>query len=182
MDTSPGTLWTVGHSTRPWPELRAMLDGVGVTCLVDVRRYAGSRRNPQYSPEALRAELGPAYLALPGLGGRRTPVPGTPNGAWRVDAFRGYADHLASPEYVAARDELVTRALAERCVVMCAEAVWWRCHRRLIADDLTLRGWHVVHLMGASTHVPHRLHPDARLVGDVVRYPPPGTCAATTAS
>jgi len=182
MDTTPGTLWTVGHSTRPWAELRAMLDRVGVTCLVDVRRYAGSRRNPQYSPDALRADLGPAYLALPGLGGRRTPVPGTPNGAWRVEAFRGYADHLASPEYVTAREALVARAQAERCVVMCAEAVWWRCHRRLIADDLTLRGWRVLHLMGEGRQVPHPLHPDARLVDDVVRYPPPEPAPTTTSS
>lgn len=171
MSESPGTVWTVGHSTRPFDELRAMLDDAGVTCLVDVRRFAGSRRNPQYSPDALREQLGDAYLPLPGLGGRRTPAPDSPNGAWRVAAFRGYADHLASVEYTRARAELTNRAQDERCAVMCAEAVWWRCHRRLISDDLTVRGWRVLHLMGPGKTVPHPLHPDARFVDGTLRYP-----------
>ena len=171
MTTSPGTLWTVGHSTRPFDELRAMLDDAGVTCLVDVRRFAGSRRNPQYSPDALREQLGDAYLPLPALGGRRTPAPDSPNDAWRVAAFRGYADHLTSDEYTGARALLTARARAERCAVMCAEAVWWRCHRRLIADDLTSRGWQVLHLMGPGTTVPHPLNPAARLVEGTLRYP-----------
>jgi len=169
--TSRPTLWTVGHSTRPFDELRAMLDAAGITCLVDVRRYAGSRRNPQYSPDALRERLGEAYLPLPGLGGRRTPAPDSPNGAWRVEAFRGYADHLASDEYTSAREVLTQRALRERCAVMCAEAVWWRCHRRLVSDDLTARGWRVLHLMGRGKVTEHPLNPAARLVDGTLRYP-----------
>lgn len=171
MSAGSGTLWTVGHSTRLFAELRAMLDDAGVTCLVDVRRFAGSRRNPQYSPAALRDSLGDAYLPLPALGGRRTPSADSPNRAWRVTAFRGYADHLASDEYTDARAQLTARAQQERCAVMCAEAVWWRCHRRIIADDLTSRGWQVLHLMGPRATVPHPRNAAARLVGGTLRYP-----------
>src|SRR5690606_1993550 len=116
--TSAGTLWTIGHSTRPWGEFVAMLGEAGI-----------------------------GYWPLPALGGRRKPAAGSPNTAWRVEAFRAYADHLASPEYIAAREALMATALAGRTCVMCAEAVWWRCHRRLIADDFTARGWTVLHLM-----------------------------------
>ena len=87
-------------------------------------------------------------------------------------AFRGYADHMASDEFVAARERLMQRALQERCAVMCAEAVWWRCHRRLIADDFTARGWQVLHVMTPGRSEPHPLHPDARMMDDVLVYPP----------
>ena len=175
MSTAGATLWTIGHSTRPWDAFVALLQEAAIACVVDVRRYAGSRRNPQFSPDAMDAalnEAGIAYWAVPAFGGRRTPRPDSPNGAWRVAAFRGYADHMASAEFVQARGRLMERARVERCAVMCAEAVWWRCHRRLIADDFTARGWEVRHLMTPGRSEVHPLHPDARLVDDVLVYPP----------
>ena len=171
-----GTLWTIGHSTRPWEEFLAMLEGAGIEVLVDVRRFAGSRRNPQFSRDAMPCALAGAglrYLPLPGLGGRRRPDPDSPNTAWRVDAFRAYADHMASPEYIAARDALMAQARARPTCVMCAEAVWWRCHRRLVADDFASRGWTVLHLMAPGKATPHEVHADARMVDGVLRYPGP---------
>ena len=173
METAP-TLWTIGHSTRAWPQFESMLADAGIARLADVRRFAGSRRNPQFSRDALPPALAAAgigYWPLPALGGRRKPAPDSPNTAWRVDAFRAYADHLASPEYIEARDALMAAARSERTCVMCAEAVWWRCHRRLIADDFVARGWSVLHLLGPGNVQPHRLNPDAVLVDGVLRYP-----------
>ncbi len=174
MADSPGTLWTIGHSTRSGPEFVAILRDAGIEVLVDVRRFAGSRRNPQFAREALPPTLaaaGIAYRALPALGGRRRPVAGSINVGWRVDAFRAYADHLASAEYRQGRAELVAIACRQRTCVMCAEALWWRCHRRLIADDLCARGWTVVHLMGVGKQQRHALREGAVLVDDVLRYP-----------
>lgn len=175
MDTV-GTLWTIGHSSRPWSQFASMLVDAGIARLADVRRFAGSRRNPQFSRDALPpalAAVGTRYWPLPALGGRRRPAPDSPNTAWRVEAFRAYADHLASAEYIEAREALMAAARSERTCVMCAEAVWWRCHRRLIADDFVARGWTVLHLLGPGSVQPHLLNPDARMVDGVLRYPRP---------
>jgi uncharacterized protein (DUF488 family) len=172
-----GMLWTIGHSTREWDDFVAMLREAAIDCLVDVRRFAGSRRNPQYSPLAMAPALAEAnidYVPMPEFGGRRVPLPDSPNGAWRVTAFRGYADYMATPEFVLARTRLMDLAQARRTSVMCAEAVWWRCHRRLIADDFTARGWQVLHLMALGKVQPHPLNPAARMRDDVLRYPPEG--------
>lgn len=166
-------LWTIGHSTHPWPLFADMLQEFRIDCLIDVRRFAGSRRNPQYSPSAMAPALEAsaiAYKPMPEFGGRRTPVLDSPNGAWRVSAFRGYADYMASAEYVAAREQLMRSAVADRCAVMCAELLWWRCHRRLIADDFVARGWEVTHIMGPGKTQPHPLNPAAQLVEDVLQY------------
>ena len=171
------TLWTIGHSTRAWNDFVALLQEARIECLVDVRRFAGSRRNPQYSPIAMAPALqadGIEYRPMPEFGGRREPQVDSPNGAWRVAAFRGYADYMASPEFDLARDYLLQLARRRRAALMCAEAVWWRCHRRLIADDLTARGWQVLHLMTKGRAEPHPLNPDARMVDGVLRYPPLG--------
>ena len=159
-----------------------MLGEAGIEVLVDVRRFAGSRRNPQYSPLAMAPALqaqGIEYVAMPEFGGRREPHADSPNGAWRVAAFRGYADYMASGEFVQARERLMQLASERRCAVMCAEAVWWRCHRRLIADDFTARGWQVEHLMAPGRTEPHALNPDARMVDGVLCYPAPGAGQAT---
>jgi uncharacterized protein (DUF488 family) len=173
----PGTLWTIGHSTREWDEFVAMLRETGIQCLVDVRRFAGSRRNPQYSPLAMAPALQAAgidYRPMPEFGGRREPHPDSPNGAWRVAAFRGYADYMATVEFASARERLMHLAHECRCAVMCAEAVWWRCHRRLIADDFSVRGWEVLHLLAPGKTQPHPLNADARMVDGVLRYPAAG--------
>jgi uncharacterized protein (DUF488 family) len=177
MLTATGTLWTIGHSTRTWLEFDALLRESGIAVLADVRRFAGSRRNPQFSPDAMApalAEAGIRYWPLPALGGRRKAAPDSPNTAWRVEAFRGYADHMASAEYIGARDALMQAASRERTCVMCAEAVWWRCHRRLIADDFVARGWQVLDIMAPGKVEAHAPNPGAVLVDGVLRYPPGG--------
>ena len=178
MELQAGRLWTIGHSTREWETFVAMLQEATIERLVDVRRFAGSRRNPQYSPMAMAPALrsaGIEYLPMPEFGGRRSPQPGSPNGAWRVVAFRGYADYMATPEFELARGRLMQFANDRRCAVMCAEAVWWRCHRRLIADDFVAREWQVLHLMALGRAQPHPLNPAARMIDGVLRYPPAGS-------
>ncbi|MEO6366285.1 MAG: DUF488 domain-containing protein [Luteimonas sp.] len=168
------TLWTIGHSTRPWDAFLALLQEADIEMLVDVRRYAGSRRNPQFSPATMAPALGQAgihFQPMPEFGGRRRPGHHSPNTAWRVPAFRAYADYMATPDYVHARDRLAQVARDQRTAVMCAEAVWWRCHRRLIADDFIARGWQVLHLMAPGRSNGHPLHEAARMIDGVLRYP-----------
>jgi uncharacterized protein (DUF488 family) len=167
-------IFTVGHSTRPQDELIAILKEAGVELLVDVRRFPGSRRHPQFGKEALSAGLaaaGIAYRHEPDLGGRREPRPDSPNTAWRVAGFRGYADHMASAEFRAALERLVAQQETPTAV-MCAEAVPWKCHRQLIADALVARGVDVVHLLGRGRRETHVLNPNAVAGPDgVVVYP-----------
>jgi len=167
-------IFTVGHSTRAQDELIAILREAGVGLLVDVRRFPGSRRHPQFGREALRAGLaaaGIAYRHEPDLGGRREPRPDSPNTAWRVAGFRGYADHMASAEFRAALERLIAPPDTPTAV-MCAEAVPWKCHRQLIADALAARGAEVVHLLGPGQRQIHVLNPNAVASPDgVVVYP-----------
>lgn len=135
--TSRTELLTVGHSTHPLDGFLGLLGGAQVELVADVRRFPGSRRHPQYGEEALAsslADVGLGYEHLPQLGGRRPVKPDSPNDGWRVAAFRGYADHLRTPEFAAGRARLAALAAERRTSIMCAEALPWRCHRRLIAD------------------------------------------------
>lgn len=165
------TVFTVGHGTRTIDELMTVLRDAGVQVLVDVRRYPGSRRHPQFGRDALEQSVPAAGLTYEWrgeeLGGRRDPAPDSPNVAWRVDAFRGYADHLASDGFRNALRDLEERAATTAQAVMCAETVWWRCHRRLIADSLVAHGFDVVHL-GLGRDDKHKLHESARLTEDGV--------------
>lgn len=176
MTSPPGTLWTIGHSTRAWDVFVSMLAKAGITALVDVRRLAGSRRNPQFSGEAMaRAlpEAGIAYVPVPELGGRRAPRPDSINLAWRNASFRGYADYMDTPEYQASRQNLAQLARAQPAAVMCAEAMWWRCHRSLIADDFKSRGWGVVHLLAPGRSEAHPYTSAARIVDGRLDYSEP---------
>ena len=160
-------VFTLGHSTRPIGDFLDLLREHGVQVLVDVRRYPGSRRHPQYSREALAASLQEAgihYMHEPDLGGRRAVRPGSPHTAWRVDAFRGYADHMETPEFGAALERLMDRAARETVAILCAEAVPWRCHRRLISDALVARGVEVRHILGRGRADPHEIDPIARIL------------------
>jgi uncharacterized protein (DUF488 family) len=142
-------IYTIGHSTRSAEALLEILGDAGVRLLADVRAFPSSRRHPHVNRGSLPAWLGPAgieYRHMPGLGGRRAPVQGSLNGGWHESAFQGYADHMVSAEFQRALAELETAARDRPTAIMCAEAVWWRCHRRLIADALTVRGWRVEHL------------------------------------
>jgi uncharacterized protein (DUF488 family) len=158
---------TVGHSTRTAEELLALLGRHGIERLVDVRRYPVSRRHPHFSREALAAALaaaGMAYRHEPDLGGRRAPRPDSPHTAWRVAAFRGYADYMETPEFAAALARLVRSAEGAREAILCAEAVPWRCHRRLVSDALVARGAQVRHILGPGAARPHELDPNARVL------------------
>ncbi|HZF07883.1 MAG TPA: DUF488 domain-containing protein [Thermoanaerobaculia bacterium] len=165
-------IYTLGHSTRPLAEFLALLDENGIRLLTDVRRYPASRRHPQFSRPALEASLQAAgidYVHEPDLGGRRATRPDSPNTAWRVAAFRGYADHMNTPEFQSALARLIARgvgAAARPTAILCAEAVPWRCHRRLIADALVARDVPVLHILGPGRLDPHALHPDARVLPD----------------
>lgn len=173
MTQATPTLWTIGHSTRTWAVLVSMLGEAGITALVDVRRFAGSRRHPQFCAEAMaRAlpEAGIAYLPVPGLGGRRTPRPDTANLAWRNASFRGYADYMETEPYRDATARLAQLAHAQPTVVMCAEAMWWQCHRSLIADDFKARGWAVIHLLAPGRNEAHPYTSAARIVEGRLDY------------
>ena len=168
-----GQVWTIGHSTRTLDEFTGVLRAHDIEALVDVRRFAGSRRLPQFNEGALRDGLeaaGIAYRWLPSLGGRRTPAPDSVNTGWRHAAFRGYADHLATDEFADGLFELLTIAGGLRTTVMCAEMLWWQCHRRLIADLLTSQGWEVWHIQTDKPAEPHRLVDPARLVAGELSY------------
>jgi uncharacterized protein (DUF488 family) len=168
-------VFTIGHSTHELDALVALLREHGAAALADVRANPGSRRLPQFNRGLLERTLperGIAYVHVPGLGGRRRPAPESPNAGWEVEAFRGYADHMASAEFAAGLAQLEELASARPTTVMCAEALWWRCHRRLVADALTVRGWDVRHIGSDGAVTAHALPPFAVVAGDRVSYPP----------
>ncbi len=168
-------IWTIGHSTRPIEELVALLREHGVERLVDIRRYPGSRRQPQYGREALAAALagvGIDYVHEPELGGRRAPAADSPNGFWRDRGFRGYADYMGTPEFAAALERLKALAAERTTALLCAEAVPWRCHRQLVADALVAGGHDVAHITGPGRTRKHVLNAAARLRPDgTLAYP-----------
>lgn len=167
------TLYTIGHSTRDLESFLALLRREGIRHLADVRTFPASRRYPQYGRDALAtalADAGIAYSHHPELGGRRRPRPDSPNAGWRNEGFRGYADHMESPEFQRALDELLATARETPTAIMCAEAVPWRCHRTLLADAATVRGVDVRHILDARTDA-HRLTSFAAVDGTRVRYP-----------
>ena len=167
------TIWTIGHSTRTAAEFRDVLGSQAIELVADVRRFPGSRRLPQFARAALGDDLrasGISYEWLPTLGGRRAPRPDSVNTGWRHPAFRGYADHILTEEFADGLVELVTLAYGLRTVVMCAELLWWRCHRRLIADVLTTLGITVIHIRDAMLTEPHRLTEPAHLVNGALSY------------
>lgn len=167
------TIWTIGHSTRSLDEFLGLLTHYEIEGVADVRRFPGSRRQPQYTEAALRASLtkhGIAYRWLPKLGGRRRSLPDSPNIAWRNVSFRGYADHIASAEFSEGLNEFLEFSAHLRTTLMCAETVWWRCHRALIADVLRIRGVEVIHILDANHAVTHPFTSPARIVQGRLSY------------
>jgi len=171
-------IFTIGHSTRSVDELIALLSENDVGLVCDVRSYPRSRRHPQFNAEILPDDLartGIGYVHLKALGGRRGRQDlGWPslNGLWREDAFRNYADYALTPPFRAALDDLRNRAGEATASIMCAEAVWWRCHRRIITDYLLAAGENVVHIMAPGRTEPARLTEGAVPQGDgAVHYP-----------
>jgi uncharacterized protein (DUF488 family) len=173
-----GVVFTIGHSTRTVAGLVALLEEAEVTLLVDVRSIPRSRAMPQFNGDTLPGALaanGIGYRHVRALGGRRHTRKGAPpshNPYWRVAAFRSYADYAETEEFRAGLEELEALARIDRCAIMCAEAVWWRCHRRIIADYLLARGWDVEHIMGPGQIVPATRTPGSRpMRNGTIRYP-----------
>ncbi len=170
---------TVGHSTHPFAEFAELLSGAGVTAIVDVRRLPGSNRHPQFNADALEESLpahGVSYRRIAALGGRRNlqrEVPEAVNGFWRNRSFHNYADYALTPAFESGLAELLALAQRDRVAVMCSEAVWWRCHRRIIADHVIARGVAVGHLMPDGRVAEAELTAGAVVRDGVVEYPGP---------
>jgi uncharacterized protein (DUF488 family) len=166
-----GTVFTIGHSIHPIEAFIALLRKAGVQCLVDVRSIPRSRRNPQFNIDALPGSLAAAGIehrhltSLGGLRHRLKGAPPSPNGLWQNEAFRNFADHAQTEEFRRGFDELRALAAARPTAIMCAEALWWRCHRRIIADHLLAEGLPVAHVMGDGKIEAARLTPGAMIDG-----------------
>ncbi len=167
-------IWTIGHSTRSIDEFIAALEANQIKLIADVRLLPGSKRYPQFNKEALRDSLGKSgirYEHFPELGGRRKPKPDSHNTAWRNDAFRGYADHMETGEFQNGIERLLQLSgEIGPAAIMCAEAVWWRCHRALISDFLKVRGVEVMHIVDARKSEPHPFTSAARIVDGRLSY------------
>lgn len=167
-------IYTIGHSIHPAEQFLALLRAHEVRQVADIRTIPKSRRHPQFNRDALDTYLqahGIAYRHFPALGGLRTARPDSVNTGWRHPNFRGYADHMQTAEFFAGVGALLAFAAAGRTTVMCAEAVWWHCHRQLLSDALLARGVPVCHILGAADAKPHRLSDFARLENGRVSYP-----------
>jgi uncharacterized protein (DUF488 family) len=167
------TIWTVGHSTRSAEEFKEIILAHQVEALVDVRSFPGSRRYPHFNKPELAHHLnssGILYVHLPELGGRRRPSPASKNTAWQNASFRAYADHMESEEFQKGIEALLELSKTKRTTVMCAEALWWRCHRSLIADFLKAKGVEVIHIIDARKTESHPYTSVARIVEGRLSY------------
>jgi uncharacterized protein (DUF488 family) len=183
-DSEPVVL-TVGHSTRPLAEFIALLKAHSVARLIDVRTVPRSRHNPQFDSETLPAALaanGLGYEHVAGLGGFRRTHSGSLNTGWRNASFRGFADYMQTPEFSDNLAGLIEEAIRERIVLMCAEAVPWRCHRSLIADALMVHGIRVEEIINGTRRQVHALTPFARVSGTVITYPPEASSSQSDVS
>jgi uncharacterized protein (DUF488 family) len=170
----PIQIFTIGHSTHTADRFVSLLQAHEIRQLVDVRTIPRSRRHPQFNANTLDTFLashGIAYRHAPELGGLRKPRSNSLNTAWRHPGFRGYADHMETEEFRRGVDNLLEFAGRSRTVLMCAEAVWWQCHRQLLADALLARGVPVCHILPGGEAKPHRMSEFAKLTGEGLRYP-----------
>lgn len=170
--------FTIGHSTRSIPEFVDLLRASGVRMIVDVRKMPRSRTNPQFNSEALAESLGPFQIGyehvaeLGGLRGRRKHGDASLNLLWENRSFRNYADYATTEPFRIGLDRLLALGRTSVCAIMCAEAVWWRCHRRIIADYLLMKGETVCHILGPGQVGPARPTPGSVPAGDTILYPP----------
>ena len=168
-------VWSIGHSDRSADEFAELLAAHGVTYVADVRTVPKSLKHPQFHTDELARwlpERGVGYGRVEALGGWRKALPDSPNAGWQNKSFRGYADYAMTQECAAGLQELRTRATAQPTAMMCSEAVWWRCHRRLVADRLILGGDEVLHIMSATKAPPHEMTTFAVVEGGQITYPP----------
>lgn len=169
----PQTIRTIGHSIRSIGDFIALLQENAITALADVRMYPGSRRYPQFGKDALTESLAAqriAYLHFPELGGRRRPRPDSKNTAWRNAMFRGYADYMETDAFNEGMQRLLRTATHQPTAIMCAEALWWQCHRSLISDWLKSRGHDVIHILGPGKTEQHPYTSPARIVNGELSY------------
>src|ERR1041384_1261984 len=167
------SLWTIGHSILSIEGFIERLKSFEIQLVVDVRSFPGSRRYPHFNREALRDSLAAAaidYIHLPELGGRRKPLPNSLNMTWRNESFCGYADYMETEEFRSGIDRLLTLAHDRRTVIMCSEAVWWRCHRSMISDYLKAKGVEVIHILAAGKSAAHPYTSAARIVNGELSY------------
>jgi uncharacterized protein (DUF488 family) len=169
------TIWTIGHSTHTLEAFAGILRAHHIAALADVRLMPGSRRYPHFNREALEMSLGKTgilYRHFPELGGRRKARPDSPNTAWRNESFRGYADHMDTEEFLCGVEQLQKFADGKRLAIMCAEAVWWQCHRSLISDWLKVRGVEVLHILSENKVEPHPYTSAAQIIDGQLSYRP----------
>ncbi len=167
------SIWTIGHSNHSLEKFLQILEGHNIQIVMDVRRFPASRKWPHFNADALGKSLpagGIAYAGLPELGGRRRARPDSPHTAWRVEAFRGYADFMDTPEFGSELERLAALAREKRAAAMCAEGLPWRCHRSLIADALIARDWEVFDILSEREARPHKLPDFARVEGKRIVY------------
>jgi uncharacterized protein (DUF488 family) len=166
-------IWTIGHSTRTLETFLAMLHSFEIDMVADIRSFPGSRRYPQFNKEALELSLPEnhiEYLHIKDLGGRRKVMAGSLNTAWRNAAFQGYADYMGTAGFKKGIRVLEETAARQRTAFMCSEAVWWRCHRSMVADFLKLHGWTVMHIMDAGKEMEHPFTSAAKIVSGELSY------------
>jgi uncharacterized protein (DUF488 family) len=169
----PQKVWTIGHSTRSLDEFVDLLRTNDIEAIADVRSLPGSRKYPHFNAEDLERSLskhGVEYIPFKILGGRRKVRPDSPHSVWRHTAFRGYADYMDTPEFLEGIGKLLTLANRKRTAIMCAEAVWWRCHRSMIADYLKSIGVVVEHIMDNGKNAVHPYTSAARVVNEKLFY------------
>ena len=173
MNTSRHTIYTIGHSTHSISEFIAMLQSFDIENLVDIRSLPGSRKFPQFNKESLEVELAQHninYIYIDDLGGRRKVQKDSKNNGWNNPSFRGYADYMETFNFEDAIAKLEEIAMQSPTVYMCAEAVWWRCHRSMVSDFLKAKGWVVLHIMGIGNAQEHRYTSPAKISGNYVSY------------
>lgn len=171
--TETHTIYTIGHSTHTMAEFLAMLQSFDIKVLVDIRSLPGSRKYPQFNKEALEVSLpenGIIYTHLTDLGGRRKVKKDSKNTRWRNGSFRGYADYMETEAFEKAIAGLEKLAIKKSTAIMCAEAVWWRCHRSMVSDYLKVKGWTVLHIMAAGKVQEHEYTQPAKIIDGTLSY------------
>jgi len=172
-------LWTIGHSTHSLEDFVALLSSFQISTLIDIRSLPGSRKFPQFDKEALgisMPSIGIQYFHFLDLGGRRKPVKDSKNTAWKLASFRGFADYMDTAPFQKSVQGLMRIATMQRTVIMCAEVLWWRCHRSLIADYLKVRGWDVYHITGQGKTQEHPYTRPARIINNQLSYEENADC------
>jgi uncharacterized protein (DUF488 family) len=167
------TIWTIGHSTRTFDEFLKLLNSFNIEILVDVRHFPGSRKFPQFNKDSLEESLPKnkiEYKHLVDLGGRRKPEPNSKNDAWRLDSFKGFADYMETEQFQQSLKILKQVASEKNTAIMCAEAVWWSCHRSLISDILKVEGWTVMHIMSENKATEHPYTAPANVIDGKLNY------------